>query len=63
MPSCLVVSEVQTARARGTHRSPADFEDGYRAAEVCDAIVHSAQHGTREAVTYRAGRVMVAEPG
>jgi predicted dehydrogenase len=31
----------------------ATFEDGYRAAEVCDAIVRSAASGTREQVTYR----------
>jgi predicted dehydrogenase len=33
----------------------ADFEDGYRAAEVCDAILRSSESGTREAVAYRAG--------
>jgi predicted dehydrogenase len=32
----------------------ADFEDGYRAAEVCDAIARSAEHGRRETVSYRA---------
>ena len=31
----------------------ATFQDGYRAAEVCDAIVRSAGSGTREAITYR----------
>lgn len=31
----------------------ATFEDGYRAAEVCDAILRSAQSGRREAVAYR----------
>jgi predicted dehydrogenase len=31
----------------------ADFEDGYRAAEVCDAIVRSARTGMRERVAYR----------
>ena len=31
----------------------ADFEDGYRAAEVCDAIVRSSRSGERIAVTYR----------
>jgi predicted dehydrogenase len=31
----------------------ATLEDGYRAAEVCDAIVRSAQTGAREAVRYR----------
>jgi len=31
----------------------ADFEDGYRASEVCDAIVRSGETGRREAVPYR----------
>jgi predicted dehydrogenase len=31
----------------------ATFEDGYRAAEVCDAIVSSAQGGRREVVSFR----------
>ncbi len=31
----------------------ATFEDGYRASEVCDAILRSAASGRREAVTYR----------
>ena len=31
----------------------ADFEDGYRASEVCDAIVRSGQTGTRETIAYR----------
>ena len=31
----------------------ATFEDGYRAAEVCDAIVRSSDGGARETVTYR----------
>ena len=31
----------------------ATFEDGYRAAEVCDAILRSASSGAREAVSYR----------
>ncbi len=31
----------------------ATFEDGYRAAEVCDAIVRSSAGGAREQVTYR----------
>jgi predicted dehydrogenase len=32
----------------------ADFEDGYRCAEVCDAILRSADTGRREAIEYRA---------
>jgi predicted dehydrogenase len=31
----------------------ATFEDGYRAAEVCDALVRSGDSGKRETVTYR----------
>ena len=31
----------------------ATFEDGYRAAEVCDAIVRSGETGSRVDVTYR----------
>jgi predicted dehydrogenase len=31
----------------------ATFEDGYRAAEVCDAIVRSGRTGSREQVSYR----------
>jgi predicted dehydrogenase len=31
----------------------ATFEDGYRAAEVCDAILRSADSGARERITYR----------
>jgi predicted dehydrogenase len=31
----------------------ADFEDGYRAAEICDAVVRSAQSGARERVEFR----------
>jgi len=32
----------------------ATFEDGYRAAEVCDAIVRSSESGARERIEYRA---------
>jgi len=31
----------------------ATFEDGYRAAEVCDAIVRSSESGERVTVSYR----------
>jgi predicted dehydrogenase len=31
----------------------ATFEDGYRAAEVCDAIVRSSESGRREEISYR----------
>jgi predicted dehydrogenase len=44
-----------TAIRDGSPVSPdgADFEDGYRAAEVCDAILQSAQDGGRVTVRYR----------
>jgi predicted dehydrogenase len=31
----------------------ATFEDGYRAAEICDAIVRSGESGSRERISYR----------
>ena len=31
----------------------ATFEDGYRAAEICDAIVRSGETGARETISYR----------
>jgi predicted dehydrogenase len=31
----------------------ADFEDGYRAAEVCDAVIRSSESGRREEIVYR----------
>jgi hypothetical protein len=31
----------------------ADFEDGYRASEICDAIVRSGETGARETISYR----------
>jgi predicted dehydrogenase len=47
-----------SAIRQGTEVTPhgADFEDGYRVAEVCDAIVRSAESGGREVVTYRSSR-------
>jgi predicted dehydrogenase len=43
------------AIAGGTDVAPygATFEDGYRAAEVCDAVVRSGQTGAREQIAYR----------
>lgn len=43
------------AIARGTGVAPvgATFEDGYRAAEVCDAIARAAASGTRQQIGYR----------
>jgi predicted dehydrogenase len=31
----------------------ATLEDGYRAAEVCDAIMRSAESGSRQRIVYR----------
>ena len=42
------VRDGEDVRPRG-----ANFEDGYRAAEVCDAIVRSSRSGVRQEVTYR----------
>lgn len=44
-----------TAIAEDTDVAPygATFEDGYRAAEVCDAILRSAESGKRETVSSR----------
>jgi predicted dehydrogenase len=44
-----------TAIRDGTDVAPhgATFEDGYRAAEVCDAVVRSAESGRREEIRYR----------
>jgi predicted dehydrogenase len=42
------IAEDQDVRPYG-----ADFEDGYRAAEVCDAIVRSSRSGQRESLGYR----------
>jgi predicted dehydrogenase len=46
---------VLTAIAGDSDVAPhgATFEDGYRAAEVCDAIVRSGESGRREQITYR----------
>ena len=43
------------AIAGGSSVAPhgATFEDGYRAAEVCDAVLRSAASGRREPVEYR----------
>jgi predicted dehydrogenase len=35
----------------GPHGAP--FEDGYRAAEICDAMVRSSESGSRETLSYR----------
>jgi predicted dehydrogenase len=40
-------------RRRRRRTARATFEDGYRAAEVCDAVVRSSESGKREAVTDR----------
>ena len=49
------IHHLLTAIAGGSEVAPhgATFEDGYRAAEVCDAIVRASASGAREAVPYR----------
>jgi predicted dehydrogenase len=49
------IHHLLTAIAGGSEVAPhgATFEDGYRAAEVCDAIVRSAESGARQQVTYQ----------
>lgn len=49
------IHHLLSAIKNGTDVAPygATFEDGYRAAEVCDAIVRSGANGQREPVTYR----------
>jgi predicted dehydrogenase len=46
-----LISALHTGSPVGPHG--ADFEDGYRCAEVCDAILRAAESGKREAVEYR----------
>ncbi|MGZ4411161.1 MAG: Gfo/Idh/MocA family protein [Gaiellaceae bacterium] len=50
------IRHLLSAIARDSEIAPygATFEDGYRAAEVCDAIVRSSGEGHRELVRYRA---------
>jgi predicted dehydrogenase len=52
---------IAAARGEGSVRPHgADFEDGYRCAEVCDAILRSARSCAREAVEYRPARKAAA---
>jgi predicted dehydrogenase len=44
----------------GVRPHGADFEDGYRCAEVCDAILRAGSGGQRKRVEYRPGRVAAA---
>ena len=46
-----LLSCIAEGRKVGPHG--ASFEDGYRAAVICDAILRSARTGKREAVKYR----------
>jgi predicted dehydrogenase len=48
-----LLTAIRDDSAVGPHG--ADFEDGYRAAEVCEAIIHSARTGARERISYRTG--------
>jgi predicted dehydrogenase len=47
-----LLSCIATGSPVGPHG--ATFEDGYRTAEICDAILRSAESGRREGVAYRA---------
>jgi predicted dehydrogenase len=47
-----LLDAIANGREVGPHG--ASFEDGYRAAEVCDAVLRSAETGRREQITYRA---------
>lgn len=49
------MNHLLTAIADGSAVAPygATFEDGYRAAEVCDAILRSSERGARDDVEYR----------
>ena len=49
------IHHLLSAIATGGEVKPigADFEDGYRAAEVCDAIVRSSETSERQAIGYR----------
>ena len=51
------IHHLLTAIAEDAEVAPygATFEDGYRAAEVCDAILRSAESGERATVSYKAG--------
>jgi predicted dehydrogenase len=47
-----LLDAIANGREVGPHG--ASFEDGYRAAEVCDAVLRSAETGRREQLRYRA---------
>jgi predicted dehydrogenase len=49
------IHHLLSAIADGSEVRPygADFEDGYRAAEICDAIVRSSETGRREQISFR----------
>ena len=53
-----LLSCIATGSPVGPHG--ATFEDGYRASEVCDAILRSAASGRREEVSYRAAAAPAA---
>ena len=50
--SCITCSP-RSATTRDVGAARRDFEDGYRAAEVCDAMLRSSSTGAHESVTYR----------
>jgi predicted dehydrogenase len=49
------IHHLLTAIAENKDVAPhgATFEDGYRVAEVCDAVVRSSESGKREEIRYR----------
>ena len=49
------IHHLLAATADDGHVAPhgATFEDSYRAAEICDAIVRSHESGRREEISYR----------
>jgi predicted dehydrogenase len=51
-----LLSCIATGSPVGPHG--ATFEDGYRTAEICDAILRSAESGRRETVTYRSSGLL-----
>jgi predicted dehydrogenase len=46
-----LLGAIADGREVGPHG--ATFEDGYRAAEVCDAMLRSSREGRRETIVYR----------
>ena len=47
------IGEAGKMRCVSSRPHDATFEDGYQAAEICDAILRSAATGSREQISYR----------